>query len=71
MTLRCQSALSQNSDSAAAGRELGSSVRAALSGDVPDAMVVFASAQHDYAQLLEGVSEAREGLQNLGRTLVA
>ena len=58
MTLRCQSALSRNSDSDAAGRELGTSVRTALNGDVPDAMVVFASAQHDYARLLESVSEA-------------
>ncbi len=60
MTLRCQSALSQISESAAAGRELGASVRAALDGDAPDAMVVFASSQHDYAQLLEGASEASE-----------
>lgn len=58
MTLRCQSALSRISDSAAAGRELGTSVRAALNGDIPDALVVFASSQHDYAQLLDAASEA-------------
>lgn len=58
MTLRCQSALSRISDSAAAGRELGTLVRTALNGEAPDAMVVFASSQHDYAQLLESASEA-------------
>jgi hypothetical protein len=58
MTLRCQSALSRNSNSAAAGHELGSAVRSALGGDVPDALVVFASSQHDYVELLQAAAAA-------------
>ncbi len=58
MTLRCQSALSRIPDSAAAGREIGSALRSGMEGDSPDAIVLFASSRHDYAELLAAASEA-------------
>jgi hypothetical protein len=50
-------ALSEEQDSAAAGRNLGQSIRDAFHGASPDAVVLFASAQHDYTQLLESLAD--------------
>ena len=44
-------------DSAQAGMELGLAIRSAFNGAVPDAIIVFASAQHDYAKLLDALAE--------------
>lgn len=52
-------ALTQERDSRLAGVELGRAIRAGLDGASADAIVVFASAQHDYGALLESL--AREG----------
>jgi hypothetical protein len=50
-------AFSETTDSARAGTELGRSIRAAF-GDAPaDAVVVFASAQHDFLRLLESLAQ--------------
>ena len=45
-------------DSAQAGTELGAAIRAAFDGAAADAIVVFASAQHDYEHLLAALAEA-------------
>ncbi|MEP7281764.1 MAG: FIST N-terminal domain-containing protein [Rubrivivax sp.] len=45
-------ARSETRDSARAGAELGQAIRNAFGGAAADAVVVFASAQHDYASLL-------------------
>jgi hypothetical protein len=50
-------ALTTEKDSAKAGRELGRSIRKAFNGAPADAVVVFASAQHDYRRLLEALSD--------------
>ncbi len=50
-------ALTTQPDSAQAGMELGLAIRKAFHGAVPDAVMVFASAQHDYARLLEALAE--------------
>jgi hypothetical protein len=49
-------AMTSTRDSGAAGAELGQAVRAGLGGEAPDAVVVFASAQHDYDALLQAVA---------------
>jgi len=49
-------AITSQSDSAAAGLELGTAVRERFNGAAPDAVVVFASAQHDYSTLLEALA---------------
>ena len=41
--------------STAAGNELGRKLRAGLSGHAPDAVILFASSQHDYVPLLEAI----------------
>ncbi len=46
------------SDSAAAGAQLGAELRAAFAGGPPQAVIVFASARHDYPALLEALSAA-------------
>lgn len=51
-------AISDLRDSRAAGRELGANLRAAMGGAKPDAVIVFASAQHDYEQLLAALADA-------------
>ena len=56
MPLRSHAALSRLSESSAAGHALGTEVRSALGGDAPDAMIVFASSQHDYERLLQAIS---------------
>lgn len=49
--------LSDEADSAAAGRALGQSIRQAFNGAAADAVVVFASARHDYGALLAALAE--------------
>jgi hypothetical protein len=51
------SAISQERDSARAGQELGRAMRAAFHGAAADAVVVFASAQHDYQALLNALAD--------------
>ncbi|MGV3569723.1 MAG: FIST signal transduction protein [Ramlibacter sp.] len=50
---QAHTAISQEADSIRAGQALGSAMRDAFHGAPPDALVVFASAQHDYTALLE------------------
>ena len=50
-------AISQETDSTRAGQALGSAMRQAFHGAAPDALVVFASAQHDYAALLGALAD--------------
>lgn len=50
-------AISQESNSAEAGRALGAGIRAAFHGAAPDAVVVFASAKHDYRALLDALAD--------------
>lgn len=50
-------ALTAEKDSQLAGRNIGRSIRDALGGATPDAIVVFASAQHDYGRLLQAIAE--------------
>lgn len=47
-----------NLQSAAAGEELGRQIREQLGDDAPDAVIVFASPENDYAALLEALSSA-------------
>lgn len=48
----------RETDSVAAGRSLGASLCEGLSGQAPHAVILFASSQHDYVPLLEGVRES-------------
>jgi hypothetical protein len=50
-------AITDQLDSAAAGRELGQSMRRAFDGAAPDAVVLFASARHDYCALLAALAD--------------
>jgi hypothetical protein len=50
-------ALSAERDSTSAGAELGRAIRAAFHGACADAVVVFASARHDYAALLAALAD--------------
>jgi hypothetical protein len=50
-------AFSETVESARAGAELGREIRHAFGGAPADAVVVFASAQHDYAHLLGSLAE--------------
>ena len=51
-------AFTSQSDSALAGSEIGKKVLSGLDGEAPDAMIVFASAIHDYTKLLRGIEDA-------------
>lgn len=51
------STLTTEADSDAAGRELGRAIRQAFFGAVPDVVIVFASARHDYPRLLQALAE--------------
>ena len=53
---RTATAVVNETDSSKAGAELGRQLRAGLGGDAADAVIVFASAQHDYRRLLEALS---------------
>lgn len=56
-------AFTNETDSAAAGREIGEKLRSGLARHSPDAVILFCSAQHDYTALLRGVHEtARPGV---------
>ncbi|MDB5946876.1 MAG: hypothetical protein JWQ33_1902 [Ramlibacter sp.] len=50
-------AFSVETDSQAAGRELGRSMRQAFDGAAADAVIVFASARHDYEALLGALAQ--------------
>lgn len=47
----------KETNSAIAGQELGSRLRDGLSGQEPDAVILFASSQHDYITLLETIQQ--------------
>jgi hypothetical protein len=49
-------AINTTPDSRLAGQELGRAIRQAFHGAAADAVVVFASARHDYAQLLDALA---------------
>ncbi|HVL55974.1 MAG TPA: FIST N-terminal domain-containing protein, partial [Burkholderiaceae bacterium] len=49
-------AMSADPDSERAGAQLGRAIRDGFGGAAADAVVVFASAQHDYPQLLSSLS---------------
>lgn len=51
-------AITGQKNSATAGSELGTAMRDAFDGAAPDAVVVFASSQHDYAELLAALADA-------------
>lgn len=51
------SAITQESASDRAGAALGREIRAGLDGQAADAVIVFASARHDYERLLEALAE--------------
>lgn len=58
MQTQTHSAMTEIADSTAAGRELGQAMRAAFDGAAADAVVVFASARHDYPALLNALCDA-------------
>lgn len=49
--------ITNEADSAAAGAELGRAIRSGLKGEPADAVVVFASALHDYERLLSALAD--------------
>lgn len=49
--------VTEEKDSAAAGASLGRAIRDAFNGESADAVIVFASAQHDYSRLLHSLAE--------------
>ena len=51
-------AITGQADSAIAGAELGTAIRERFKGARADAVIVFASAQHDYGALLEALAVA-------------
>lgn len=55
---RTHSTITHERGSAAAGNALGQAMRDAFGGAAPDAVIVFASSQHDYGQLLESLRKA-------------
>ena len=50
--------ITNEQDSARAGTELGGAIRNGLNGAAADAVIVFASAQHDYERLLRALAHA-------------
>lgn len=50
-------AITGTSNSSEAGAELGRTIRKGLNGAAADAVVVFASSQHDYGRLLDALAE--------------
>ena len=50
-------AISNETDSATAGRNLGRAIRQAFNGAAADAVVVFASSRHDYPALLSALAD--------------
>jgi hypothetical protein len=55
--IKVHNALTRAADSREAGRELGAEFRATFGGSAPDAIVVFASAKHDYSKLLNALAD--------------
>ncbi|MBI2771608.1 MAG: FIST C-terminal domain-containing protein [Burkholderiales bacterium] len=51
-------AITAEKNSEAAGRQLGQEIRQGFDGAAPDAVVVFASAQHDYQAMLAALADA-------------
>src|SRR5687767_4656591 len=51
-------ALSNEPDSARAGEMLGAHIRNAFDGQSPDAIILFASSQHDYDALLKSLARS-------------
>src|SRR5688572_12571548 len=51
---------------AAAGREIGGEIREQLGGDRAAAVILLASAQHEYGALLRGVAETCETRELVG-----
>lgn len=51
-------AFTKATDSAAAGQDLGACLREGLSKQAPDAVILFASSQHDYRVLLRALHDA-------------
>lgn len=47
----------KETNSATAGADLGTRLREGLSGHAPDAVILFASSQHDYVPLLQAIQE--------------
>lgn len=58
-------AYSDLSDSAAAGAALAAEIKHGLDGE-PDAIIIFASAQHDYITLLSGLASQCRGAKIVG-----
>ncbi|MEP6593529.1 MAG: FIST N-terminal domain-containing protein [Acidobacteriota bacterium] len=56
--MRSAAVYTAETDSAAAGQDLGAQVREALGGEVPDAVVVFASSRFQHTTLLEALKDA-------------
>ena len=56
--IKVHKAISNDKDSRVAGRQLGEDMRLAFDGAAPDAIVVFASAQHDHEQMLAALCDA-------------
>src|SRR5689334_19127350 len=48
----------KETNSAAAGADLGARLRQGLADHEPDAVIVFASSQHDYVPLLQAIHES-------------
>ncbi|MEO6626371.1 MAG: FIST N-terminal domain-containing protein, partial [Burkholderiaceae bacterium] len=61
---KVHNAMSWTADSRAAGRELGQAFAEAFNGEASDAIVVFASAKHDYSALL-GALAAEAGTETI------
>ena len=59
-------AIVTDTDSTTAGAELGKRLRDGLGGEVPDAIVVFASSQHEYGELLRALARASGTLTIVG-----
>jgi hypothetical protein len=48
----------KETNSAAAGEDLGARLREGLSDHAPDAVIIFASSQHDYVSLLQAIHKS-------------
>ncbi|MBV9949732.1 MAG: FIST C-terminal domain-containing protein [Myxococcales bacterium] len=57
-TTKTATAVVDEKRSREAGAELGRRLRSGLDEEAPDAAIVFASAQHDYSALLQGLAQA-------------
>lgn len=51
---------SRSQDSSEAGREIGSQIKKAFDGESPDAVILFASARHDFERVLKEVHQSCE-----------